>query len=101
MKVTRVQYTVQPDFAEQNKENIEVVMSELRALNNNDLKYASYVLDDGKTFMHLVHHNSKNAEHLPASLESFKHFQTQLKAHLEIPPKAEILELVESSFNVF
>ena len=101
MKITRVQYTVKPDFVEQNKKNIEAVMSELRALSNTDLKYASYVLDDGKTFMHLVHDKSNDGGHLPTSLESFKHFQSQLQGHFEVPPKAETLELVDSSFNVF
>ena len=101
MKVTRVQYTVQTDFVTQNKQNIEAVMRELRAINTTDIKYASYLLDDGKTFMHLVHYNSQNEANLPGSLESFQHFQSELKAHLEIPPQAETFELVQSSFDVF
>jgi hypothetical protein len=88
MKVTRVQYTVQPSFTEQNKQNIEAVMSELRALNLADFKYASYVLEDGKTFMHLVHDNANDGSPL-GNLESFKQFQSQLKDHFEISPKAE------------
>ncbi len=101
MKITRVQYTVQADFGEENRRNIAAVMHELRSLDNTDLKYATYLLDDGKTFMHLVHHNSSRAEHLPTSLESFQHFQTQLKEHLEIPPKVETLEFVDASFQLF
>jgi hypothetical protein len=101
MKISRVQYTIQPDFVEQNKKNIEAVMSELRTINNPGFKYASYVLDDGKTFMHLVHYSSAESEYLPGSLETFKHFQSQLNGHFEVPPKAESLELVESSFNLF
>ena len=101
MRISRVQYTIQADFVEQNKKNIEAVMRELRTINQPGFKYACYVLDDGKTFMHLVHHNSPESDYLPGSLESFKHFQAELSAHFEVPPKAESLELVQASFNLF
>ena len=101
MKISRIQYTVHPDFVEQNKRNIEAVMSELRSLNVPDLKYATYILEDGRTFMHLVQRNSDDVDHLPVSLEPFKHFQSELKDHVEAPPKAETLELVQSSFDLF
>jgi hypothetical protein len=101
MKVTRVQYTVRGEFAEENRQNIEAVMRELRALGNNDVRYAVYLHDDGKTFMHFVHQNTTEAERLPTSLESFKHFQARLKQNLEVPPKVETLALVQSSAPIF
>jgi hypothetical protein len=101
MKVTRVQYTVRSDFVGENKRNIEAVMSELRALGDNDVRYAAYLHDDGKTFMHLVHYNTAAAEHLPVSLESFKHFRARLQDHLEAPPKSETFALTQSSFPMF
>ena len=94
MKVTRVQYTARSEFVEENKRNIGAVMRELRAAGNNDVRYAVYLHDDGKTFMHFVHHNTVEAETLPTSLESFKHFQARLKANLEIAPKVEKFALV-------
>ena len=102
MKVTRVQYTVRAEFVEENKRNIAAVMRELRALgSNNDVKYAVYLQQDGRTFMHLVHQNTAEAERFPTSLEAFKTFQVQLKPNLEIPPKVETLTLVESSASLF
>jgi hypothetical protein len=101
MKITRVQYTVRPDFAARNKANIQAVMSELRRINARDLKYVSYVMDDGKTFMHIAHQNTRDAESLPGRLDSFKHFQTELKQNLEVPPKVETVELVGSSAELF
>ena len=101
MKVTRVQYTVRVEFVEENKRNIDAVMRELRATGNGDVQYAVYLHSDGKTFMHFVHHNAAGAEALPTSLESFKTFQTQLKPNLEVPPKVEALELLESSASIF
>ena len=101
MKVTRVQYTVRSDFVEENKTNIDAVMRELRALANSDVQYTVYLHGDGKTFMHLVHHNTVESERLPVSLESFKHFRTRLKDHLEVPPKSEAFSLLQSSSEIF
>ena len=100
MKVTRVQYTVRSDFVEENKRNIEAVMNELRALSDNDVRYAVYLQDDGQTFMHLVHHSTVEAERLPTSLASFKHFRARLKDQLEVPPKTEAFALIQSSVLV-
>jgi len=47
MKIIRVQYTVQADFAEQNQKNIQAVMDELRSIGNADVIYTSYRLPDG------------------------------------------------------
>ena len=101
MKVTRVQYTVRAEFIEENKRNIAAVMRELRALGRTDVEYAVYLQQDGRTFMHLVHQNTTEAEQFPTSLEAFKTFQAQLKPNLEVPPKVEALELVESSAPIF
>lgn len=101
MKVTRVQYTVRSDFVAESRANIDAVMQELRALGNSDVRYAVYLLGDGKTFMHLAHQNSVEAEQFPTSLSSFKHFQTRLKENLEVPPKVETLALVQSATPVF
>jgi hypothetical protein len=101
MKITRVQYTVRSDFVAENQRNIEAVMSELRTRGDNDVRYAAYLHDDGKTFMHLVHYNTAAAEHLPASLEAFRHFRARLKDHLEAPPKSETFGLVQSSVPMF
>ena len=101
MKVTRVQYTVRSEFAEQNKQNIAAVMNELRALGRSDVTYAVYVQGDGKTFMHLAHQNTAEAERFPTTLEAFKRFQTQLKENLEIPPKVETFGLVDSAAPIF
>ena len=85
----------------QNKNNIDAVMRELRALNNNDVRYAVYLHSDGKTFMHLAQQNTAEAEKLPTSLESFKSFQTQLRANLEVPAKVEAFTLVDAAAQIF
>jgi hypothetical protein len=101
MKVTRVQYTVRADFVTENKRNIDAVMRELTALGRSDVKYAVYLHADGKTFMHVAHQNTADAEKMPTSLEAFKRFQAQLKQHLEVAPKVETFDLVQSSSPIF
>jgi hypothetical protein len=101
MKVTRVQYTVRDGFADKNRKNIAAVMSELRALGRHDVRYAVYLQADGRTFMHVVHQNTPEAEQFPTSLASFRHFQAQLKPNLEIPPKVEQFALVDSATPIF
>ena len=47
MKIIRVNYTVKPEYVGQNKANIKQVMQDLRALNNPNTKYASYLEENG------------------------------------------------------
>jgi hypothetical protein len=103
MKITRIQYTVRSDFAEQNKQNIANVMQELGSLNHPGIRYSAYVLDDGKSFMHFVVFTDEEAgKNVINSLASFKRFQSDLKAsNPEVPPKFEDLALVGSSYKFF
>ena len=101
MKAIRVQYSVRPEFAAQNRKNIAAVMAEMRSLGDSGCRYTSYAFPDGKTFMHLVHYRAPAAEDLPGRLPSFKQFQKELKENLEVPPKAETIEVAGSSFELF
>ncbi|MEO5976923.1 MAG: hypothetical protein ABIS36_16220 [Chryseolinea sp.] len=102
MKITKVEYTVRPGFAKQNAENIAVVINQLKAIGDVNLKYSSYMKDDGKSFVHFVMINSEGAAKILSGLESFKKFQAELKAsNTEIPPRVESLSLVHSSFDLF
>ena len=102
MKVVRVQYTVKPDYVEQNKKNIQAVMAELRANPIEGLRYSTYQLPDGNSFMHLNLSNSEEALAAFNELESFKKFRMELKASAPIsPPKAESLTLVGAGYEVF
>jgi quinol monooxygenase YgiN len=101
IQAVKVQYTVKENYVDENKKKIADVMEELKAENNANVKYASFLLEDGKSFMHLVFYNSEDAKHLPGDLESFKQFQAGLKENLEVPPKVEKYELVDESFDLF
>jgi len=101
-KIVRIIYTAKPEYVSHNKENIARVMSDLRKANHPGIKYATYIQEDGKTFMHFTHFENEEASKLLNSLPSFKQFQDELKANgIEVPPKVDHLSLVDSSYDIF
>lgn len=102
MKVIRVTYRVKPEFVEKNKENIAKVMEDLRAMNNPNIKYASYQEEDGVTFMHFAQYPDEKTAAVINRLESFAKFREELKASEPItPPSATNLSLVASAYDIF
>ena len=99
---THIRYTVQAEYAAQNKANISRVMEELRALGRTDIRYSVFVEDDGKTFNHWPLFASAEAEKVITQLPAFKTFLSELQAsHPEVPPKSTNLTLVDSSSDLF
>ena len=102
MENTRVTYTVRPEFVEQNKANIAQVMKDLRAKNNPNTKYASYLDEDGVTFMHFAQFPDEETAQLLTGLESFAKFRKELMESQPVsPPSAKNLTLVASAFDIF
>ena len=97
MDAVKVQYTVKEEYVETNKTNIRRVMADLREINNPNITYSAFLLDDGKSFIHFVMRCSTMSE-----LPSFQEFQRQLKeSGPEVPPQVENLTLVGSSSDIF
>lgn len=102
MNAVRVQYTVKESYVETNKANIQRVMADLREINDPNIKYAAFLLDDGKSFMHFVMRTSDEAQKTLSELPSFQEFQRQLReSGPEAPPQSENLTPVGSSWEVF
>jgi len=102
MKAVKVQYTVKESYVETNKKNIEQVMTDLRALNNPGIKYSAFLLDDGRTFVHLAMYPDEATMAIVGDLEAFQKFRQALKeSQPEVPPQAEDLNLVASAFDFF
>jgi hypothetical protein len=101
MKIVRVQYTTTAEFAPVNQENIIGITNELRALNHPGIRYSTYLLPDGKTFMHLDHFENEEAHEALTELQSFKKFADELQASKpEAEPKLELLSLVAASYDL-
>jgi quinol monooxygenase YgiN len=102
MKIVRVQYTTTAEYASRNKDNIRQVVNELKKLNHPGIKYSTYIMPDGKTFMHFDQFENEEAHNVLTQLESFKKFSDELLAsHMEAEPKLDLLSLVSSSENHF
>lgn len=97
MKAKRVQYTIDAAFVEQNQANIRAVMQALRDQGSVGLSYASYLHDDGRTFTHLVTYRADEALSTLTGLDAFKHFQAELKNHIDVKPVALDWTLVASN----
>ena len=102
MKVVRVQYTVKPEYVEQNIKNIQAVMADLQANPIEGLRYATFQLPDGNSFMHLNLSNSAEALAQFRERARFQTFRMGLKESGPVsPPKAEDLTLVGASYEIF
>jgi hypothetical protein len=102
MIVVRVIYTVKPDYVLQNQANINEVMIDLRNLNNPNAKYASYLEEDGVTFMHFAQYPDEETAQLLNALPSFTKFRTELKASEPVvAPKSNKMTLVGTAYNIF
>ncbi|MDO3628175.1 hypothetical protein [Mucilaginibacter sp. BT774] len=98
MKIVRVQYTTQLEFAPVNQANIAAIVRELKKLNRPGIKYSCWLLPDGKTFMHFDQFETEEDHRLLTSLKSFEKFGDELWASgLEEEPRLELLTLVAST----
>lgn len=101
MKAVKVQYTVKPEFVEQNKANIRRVMEAIRSQPVPGMHYASFTLDDGQTFVHI--NMAKDGDTM-SKLNDFPEFGEFRKALKESgplsPPKADDLTLVGAGFEL-
>jgi len=90
MKTVMVRYKTGEAHAAANEALVRAVFSELRARSPQGLRYASYRLVDGVTFVHIATVDSPDANPLLA-LPAFKTFQSQLQARcVEAPVVVEL-----------
>lgn len=102
MNAVKVQYTVKEEYVETNKANIQRVMADLKEINDPNIRYAAFQLENGKSFVHFVMRANDEAQKTISELPSFQEFQRQLKeSGPESPPQAEDLTLVGMSWDVF
>lgn len=101
MKSVKVQYTVIPEFVEQNKSNIKAVMNYLRENPIEGMYYSCCQLEDSNSFMHINIARDEETMSKLNDVEAFGKFRMELKASQPInPPKSENLNLVGSSWEI-
>ena len=86
MTTTIVRYKVQADKAEENRAFIGKVFEELAESKPQGLKYASFNLEDGQTFVHVAIVDTADGINPLPEMNSFKAFVADLRDRCEEPP---------------
>ena len=85
MKRVMVRYRVKPERAAENEELVRAVYDELHKTRPEGLRYATFKLDDGVSFVHLAEHDEDGPNQL-TRLASFQRFQEGIKERCDDPP---------------
>jgi len=83
-----VRYKVKPDYAEENKNLIKAVFAELTKTRPAGIRYSSYKLEDGLTFVHHAVVSTADGTNPLPRLEAFKSFTRNIKERCDEPPLA-------------
>jgi hypothetical protein len=99
MRTVMVRYKVKPDLAAENAALVRAVYDELQRGEPSGLRYATFQLDDGASFVHIAVETEPEHSSLP-QLEAFKEFQKNLRERCEEPPVVTELRAV-GTFRLF
>jgi hypothetical protein len=100
METTIVRYKVKADQAEENKAYIRRVFEELDANKPEGLRYVSFNLADGVSFVHIAVVESENGENPLQQTAAFKDFIADIKDRCDEPPAASSADIV-GSYRLF
>jgi hypothetical protein len=98
MRQVMVRYKVKPERAAENEELVRAVYDELAVTEPAGLRYATFQLDDGVTFVHLAA-TEEGQSPLP-QLTAFQRFQANLADRCDEPPVVTELRAI-GSFHRF
>jgi hypothetical protein len=94
-----VRYKVKPDQVEKNEELVRAVYDELRRTELAGLRYATFKLEDGVSFVHIAAETGEGDRSL-ADLEAFQAFTKDIGERCDVAPVATGLREV-GSFRFF
>jgi len=89
-----VRYRVKPDQVAANEELVRDVYAELERVRPDGLRYATFKLEDGVSFLHLATHESDRSP--LGEIEAFRRFQSGVRDRCDEPPVVTELEEVGS-----
>lgn len=95
MKATMVRYRVKPEHAAENAELVRAVYRELAETQPAGLRYATFSLDDGVSFVHIAIQEDEGPSVL-AEVAAFQRFREGLGERCDEPPAAAGLHEIGS-----
>jgi quinol monooxygenase YgiN len=96
VKKVMVRYKVKPEHADRNKELVRRVYEELRETAPTDIRYATFVLDDGVSFVHVATVEDHSEQNPLMRVAAFRAFQENIADRCDEPPHLEELHEVGS-----
>lgn len=98
MRRVMVSYRVKAERAAENEALVRAVYDELHAAVPGGLRYATFKLDDGVSFVHLA--ETEDGQNPLPDMQAFKDFQAAIGERCEEPPRVSALHEV-GSFRLF
>ena len=86
MRQVMVRYKVKPDRVAENEELVRAVYDELRCTAPAGLRYATFRLDDGVSFVHLSVTDTEDGHNPLSDVNAFKEFQANIAERCEEAP---------------
>ncbi len=92
MKQVMVRYKVKPERAQENEELVRAVYDELQRNAPAGLRYATFQLEDGVSFVHIA--QTEDGQNPLTEVSAFREFQKEVGERCEEPPVvAELREV--------
>jgi hypothetical protein len=96
MRRVMVRYRVRPEHAAENERLVKAVYEELHRLQPDGFRYATFVQEDGVTFVHVATSDTEESARVLPGLAAFKRFQQRIRERCEDPPAVAELRDVGS-----
>jgi hypothetical protein len=97
MRTIVVRYETKPDRADENQRQVEKVFSELAERQPDNFRYASFRLEDGVSFVHVMVETGGGSNPMSlADVPAFAEFQKEISDRCVVQPVAQGAQLVGS-----
>jgi len=100
VKKVMLRYKVKPEFVADNERDIKRVFAQLATERPEGVRYASFKLADGVSFMHIVSHEAVDGRNPLSELQAFKAFTAAVESRCDERPAVTNLTEV-GSYHVF
>jgi|SRR5882762_3500523 len=91
-----IRYKLKADRVEENEKFVRAVFRELHAWGPEGIRYATYKLADGVSFVHILFYETEKAHESLTNLPAFRTFQAQAKDRFEESPVVSEAEEIGS-----
>ena len=89
-----VSYKLKADRVAENERLAEAVFEALKETQPSGLRYATFRLEDGVSFVHIVSHEEADGGNALTALPAFKAFAAEVKDRCEVPPVRVELKMI-------